>query len=557
MATLDTAPPAPPLPGADGAGPVQRRRVAGHPARPAPPRNAGRSPPIDLDGSVRTLSYGDLEQEIVRFAAALIASGRPPGGAADPVHGRHPRAAHGVPGRPADRRGPGAGQHDAQAQGHRRAGARQPRAAGRAQLGVRRAGARRRRPAATSPTSSSSRRGPARPCPRWPGRGCATGTPSWPPAPTSSEQAADARTRPCADSPAFWLYTSGTTGTPKGAMHRHGSLRDTAETYARDVLAIGPDDVTFSVAKFFFAYGLGNTLTFPFSVGASTVLDRSRPSPAGTLRVLRDLRPTLFFGGPTYFAALLRRRAARRTRSPACGPASRPARRSRRPCSSASRARSASRCSTASARPRCCTSSSAAGPAGPAPATTGEIVAGYEAKIVDDDGNPVARRDAREPVRPRQLRGHRLLVPDGDHPTGLPGALGAHRRHLRAQRATATTARSAVPTTSSRPAASGSPPPRWRSGCAQHPDVTQVVVVVGARRRRAGQAGGLHRPAAGLGGDRRGPGRRSAGRGWPPSSAPATCSSSTSCRPPRPASCSVSASANSPSSASAARRPPT
>src|SRR5919206_1610497 len=107
------------------------------------------------------------------------------------------------------------------------------------------------------------------------------------------------------DSPAFWLYTSGTTGTPKGAMHRHGSLRDTAETYAQDVLAIGPDDVTFSVAKFFFAYGLGNTLTFPFSVGAGTVLDRSRPTPASTLRVLREIRPTLFFAGPTYYAALL------------------------------------------------------------------------------------------------------------------------------------------------------------------------------------------------------------------------------------------------------------
>jgi benzoate-CoA ligase family protein len=108
-----------------------------------------------------------------------------------------------------------------------------------------------------------------------------------------------------ADSPAFWLYTSGTTGTPKGAMHRHGALRDTAETYGRDVLAIGPDDVTFSVAKFFFAYGLGNTMTFPFSVGASTVLDRSRPSPTGTLRILQEHRPTLFFGGPTYYAALL------------------------------------------------------------------------------------------------------------------------------------------------------------------------------------------------------------------------------------------------------------
>jgi benzoate-CoA ligase family protein len=108
-----------------------------------------------------------------------------------------------------------------------------------------------------------------------------------------------------ADAPAFWLYTSGTTGAPKAAMHRHGSLRDTAETYAQDVLAIGPADVTFSVAKFFFAYGLGNSLTFPFSVGGSVVLDRSRPSPAGALRVLRSCRPTLFFAGPTFYAALL------------------------------------------------------------------------------------------------------------------------------------------------------------------------------------------------------------------------------------------------------------
>jgi len=64
------------------------------------------------------------------------------------------------------------------------------------------------------------------------------------------------------DSPGFWLYTSGTTGTPKGAMHRHGSLRDTAQTYAREVLAIRPDDVCYSMAKLFFAYGLGNCLTF-------------------------------------------------------------------------------------------------------------------------------------------------------------------------------------------------------------------------------------------------------------------------------------------------------
>src|SRR5436190_1779380 len=89
-----------------------------------------------------------------------------------------------------------------------------------------------------------------------------------------------------ADSPGFWLYTSGTTGLPKAAMHRHGSLRTTAETYAREVLALGPEDVSFSVAKVFFAYGLGNSLTFPLSVGGSAILVRDRPSPAGVAAVL-------------------------------------------------------------------------------------------------------------------------------------------------------------------------------------------------------------------------------------------------------------------------------
>jgi benzoate-CoA ligase family protein len=191
-----------------------------------------------------------------------------------------------------------------------------------------------------------------------------------------------------ADSPAFWLYTSGTTGRPKGAMHRHGSLRDTAETYARDVLGIGPDDVTFSVAKFFFAYGLGNTLTFPFSVGASTVLDRSRPGPGATLRVLREQRPTLFFAGPTYYAALL-----------AAGlPAD--AFRGVRACVSAGEAFPAALFERftgtfgvemldgigstemlhifISGRP----GRTRAG-------STGEVVAGYEARILDDDGRPV------------------------------------------------------------------------------------------------------------------------------------------------------------------------
>jgi benzoate-CoA ligase family protein len=108
-----------------------------------------------------------------------------------------------------------------------------------------------------------------------------------------------------ADSPAFWLYTSGTTGTPKAAMHRHASLRSTAQTYGSDVLGIRPGDVCYSAAKFFFAYGLGNTLTFPFSVGARAILDRAPATPARLAAVLASQRPTLFFAAPTAYAGML------------------------------------------------------------------------------------------------------------------------------------------------------------------------------------------------------------------------------------------------------------
>jgi len=107
------------------------------------------------------------------------------------------------------------------------------------------------------------------------------------------------------DSPALWLYTSGTTGRPKGAMHRHENIRAVCETYARSVLRITPDDVCFSVAKLFFAYGLGNSALFPLSVGATTVLEPRRPSPQVVTEVMAQERPTLFFAGPTFFAALL------------------------------------------------------------------------------------------------------------------------------------------------------------------------------------------------------------------------------------------------------------
>jgi len=109
-----------------------------------------------------------------------------------------------------------------------------------------------------------------------------------------------------ADSPAFWLYTSGTTGAPKGAMHRHGSVQVVCETYAAQVLGITPSDRCLSAAKAFFAYGLGNSVLFPLSVGAACVLLPSPSRPDLIAETAVKHGATLFFGGPTFFANMLR-----------------------------------------------------------------------------------------------------------------------------------------------------------------------------------------------------------------------------------------------------------
>src|SRR5687768_13392630 len=107
------------------------------------------------------------------------------------------------------------------------------------------------------------------------------------------------------DDMCFWLYSSGSTGAPKGTVHLQSHLIATAELYAIPVLGIREPDVVFSAAKLFFAYGLGNALTFPMAVGATTVLMAERPTPDAVFKRLVEKRPTIFYGVPTLYAALL------------------------------------------------------------------------------------------------------------------------------------------------------------------------------------------------------------------------------------------------------------
>jgi benzoate-CoA ligase family protein len=115
-----------------------------------------------------------------------------------------------------------------------------------------------------------------------------------------------------ADGMAFWLYSSGSTGRPKGVIHRQRDMLVTCETYAKQVLGIREDDVTFSTTKLFHAYGLGNNLSFPYWAGASTVLLSGRPAPDAVFATVARERPTIVFSVPTLYNALLHAETAER-----------------------------------------------------------------------------------------------------------------------------------------------------------------------------------------------------------------------------------------------------
>ena len=245
-----------------------------------------------------------------------------------------------------------------------------------------------------------------------------------------------------ADDPGFWLYSSGSTGRPKGTVHSHANPYWTAELYGKGVLGLDERDVCFSAAKLFFAYGLGNALTFPMSVGATDVLMAERPTPDATFK--RWLGETEVQAGvkPTCSSA-------RPPASPACWP--RPTCRPRsevalRLVSSAGEALPADlgerfkRALRRRHHRRHRLHRDAAHlPVQPAPAsvrygTTGWPVPGYDVELRGDDGRPGARRRARRPLHPRPERGDDVLGQPRQDARHLPGRLDQERRQVRAQR---------------------------------------------------------------------------------------------------------------------------
>ena len=215
-----------------------------------------------------------------------------------------------------------------------------------------------------------------------------------------------------ADDPAFWLYTSGSTGTPKGGVHRHRDMVVTSQYFAVHTLGISADDTHFSAAKLFFAYGLGNAMTFPLWTGGTAVLLDTRPTPEATFSTIEAFRPTVYYGVPTLYAAQLQ---ALESASPdlssvrLCVSAGEPL-----PAPLLERWRAATGLDIVDGIG---TTESlhifvSNRPGRVAPGTSGTPVPGYEARLVDDDGRDVAPGETGNLL----VRGQSLIAAYWDEP---------------------------------------------------------------------------------------------------------------------------------------------
>jgi acyl-coenzyme A synthetase/AMP-(fatty) acid ligase len=311
------------------------------------------------------------------------------------------------------------------------------------------------------------------------------------------------------DDVAFWLYSSGSTGAPKGTMHAHASLVTTGYLHGVPIVGVREDDVVFSAAKLFFAYGLGNALTYPMTVGATAILMAERPTPDAGVQAPRRARPTVFYGVPTLFAAMLAsprlpKRDAVALRIATSAGEALPEHIGRRFTEHFGVDVLDGIGSTEMLHVYL---SNRAGDL--RYGTSGRPVPGYELRIVDDDGAPVAAGEIGE----LQVKGptgrDRLLEQPREVPRDVPGPVdeerrqvprrsrrrtlrlfGTHRRHAEGRRHLRLAGRGRVRARRARggPRGGGDRPPRCR---------------------RAGEADGVCRPEGGPAAQRR-PGGRAA-----------------------------------------------